>query len=152
MVGGLYPVRERQNTGGGRGASAGAPGNRGDEQTLAAGAGGASPIQVRGRSGTRGNLACGLGEVGGAEAPLRVSGTRKRLALVLLCAASFVAVLDTTIVSVALPSMRRDLGFTTGDAQWILNGYALAFGGLLLLGGRAGDLHGRRRLFVAGLA
>jgi MFS family permease len=83
---------------------------------------------------------------------LRVSGTRKRLALVLLCAASFVAVLDTTIVSVALPSMRRDLGFTTGDAQWILNGYALAFGGLLLLGGRAGDLYGRRRLFVAGLA
>ncbi len=83
---------------------------------------------------------------------MRISEARRRLALVLLCAASFVAVLDTTIVSVALPSMRRDLGFTTADAQWILNGYALAFGGLLLLGGRAGDLYGRRRLFVAGLA
>jgi len=77
---------------------------------------------------------------------------RKRLALVLLCAASFVAVLDTTIVSVALPSMGRDLGFSTGGSQWILNGYALAFGGLLLLGGRMGDLYGRRRLFLAGLA
>ena len=78
--------------------------------------------------------------------------TRKNLALVLLCAASFMAVVDTTIVSIALPSMRRELGFSTGDAQWILNGYALAFGGLLLLLGRAGDLYGRRRLFVVGLA
>jgi EmrB/QacA subfamily drug resistance transporter len=70
----------------------------------------------------------------------------------LLCAASFIAVVDTTIVSIALPSMRRELGFSGADAQWILNGYALAFGGLLLLLGRAGDLYGRRRLFVAGLA
>lgn len=77
---------------------------------------------------------------------------RNRLALVLLCAASFQAVLDTTIVSVALPSMRRDLGFLTGGSQWILNGYALAFGGLLLLFGRMGDLYGRRRHFLAGLA
>src|ERR687896_1126285 len=78
--------------------------------------------------------------------------TRKRLALFLLCLASFIAVVDTTIVSIALPSMRRELGFTGADAQWILNGYALAFGGLLLLLGRAGDLYGRRRLFVTGLA
>ena len=78
--------------------------------------------------------------------------TRKNLALVLLCTASFIAVVDTTIVSIALPSMRRELGFSGADAQWILNGYALAFGGLLLLLGRAGDLYGRRRLFVAGLA
>jgi EmrB/QacA subfamily drug resistance transporter len=76
---------------------------------------------------------------------------RKNFALVLLCAASFIAVVDTTIVSIALPSMRRELGFSRADAQWILNGYALAFGGLLLLLGRAGDLYGRRRLFVAGL-
>ncbi len=80
------------------------------------------------------------------------SASRKRLALFLLCLASFIAVADTTIVSIALPSMRKALGFSVADAQWILNGYALAFGGLLLLLGRAGDLWGRRRIFVAGLA
>jgi EmrB/QacA subfamily drug resistance transporter len=78
--------------------------------------------------------------------------TPKRLALFLLCLASFMAVVDTTIVSIALPSMRRELGFTGADAGWILNGYALTFGGLVLLLGRAGDLYGRRRLLVAGLA
>ena len=78
--------------------------------------------------------------------------TRKRLALFLLCLASFIAVVDTTIVSIALPSMRRELGFTGADAGWILNGYALTFGGLVFLLGRAGDLYGRRRLFVTGLA
>src|SRR5688500_20376515 len=78
--------------------------------------------------------------------------TRKRLALFLLCLASFMAVVDTTIVSIALPSMRRELGFTGADAGWIVNGYALTFGGLVLLLGRAGDLYGRRPLFVAGLA
>jgi EmrB/QacA subfamily drug resistance transporter len=81
-----------------------------------------------------------------------VPATRKKFALVLLCAASFIAVVDTTIVSIALPSMRRALGFSAEDAQWILNGYALAFGGLLLLLGRAADLYGRRRLFLVGLA
>ena len=78
--------------------------------------------------------------------------THKNFALVLLCTASFMAVVDTTIVSIALPSMRRELGFSGADAQWILNGYALAFGGLLLLLGRAGDLYGRRPFFLAGLA
>jgi len=77
---------------------------------------------------------------------------RKRFALALLCCASFVAVLDLTIVAVALPSLRRELGFSPGSAQWVLSGYALSFGGLLLLMGRAGDLYGRRRLFAAGLA
>ena len=80
------------------------------------------------------------------------SAGRKTFALVLLCCATFVAVLDVTIVAIALPSMRRELGFTGGDVQWILTGYALSFGGLLLLMGRAGDLYGRRRLFVGGLA
>ena len=78
--------------------------------------------------------------------------TRKRLALFLLCLASFIAVVDTTIVSIALPSIRRELGFAGADAGWILNGYALTFGGLVLLLGRAGDLYGRRRLFMSGLA
>lgn len=77
---------------------------------------------------------------------------RERLALVLLCLASFMAVVDDTIVTIALPSMRRDLGFSGADVQWIFNGYMLAFGGLLILSGRAGDLWGRRRLFMAGLA
>src|SRR5215207_1448588 len=80
------------------------------------------------------------------------SSGRKTFALVLLCCASFVAVLDLTIVAIALPSVRRELGFTGGDVQWILTGYALSFGGLLLLMGCAGDLYGPRRLFVVGLA
>ena len=62
------------------------------------------------------------------------------------------AVVDDTIVTIALPSMRRELGFTGADVQWVLNGYVLTFGGLLLLCGRAADLWGRRRLFLAGLA
>jgi EmrB/QacA subfamily drug resistance transporter len=62
------------------------------------------------------------------------------------------AVVDDTIVTIALPSMRRELGFSGADAQWVLNGYALAFGGLLLFCGRAADLWGRRRLFLTGLA
>ena len=76
---------------------------------------------------------------------------RKTFALVLLCSASFVAVLDLTIVAIALPSVRRELGFSGSAAQWVLTGYALSFGGLLLLLGRAGDFYGRRRLFVTGL-
>jgi MFS family permease len=76
---------------------------------------------------------------------------RRRLALGVLCLASFMAVADSTIVSVALPSVRRELGFSGADAQWVLNGYALAFGGLLLVFGRAGDLYGRRLMFLAGL-
>jgi EmrB/QacA subfamily drug resistance transporter len=81
------------------------------------------------------------------------TATRKKgFALVLLCLISLMAVLDTTIVALALPSMRRDLGFSSADAQWILNGYALVFGGLLLLLGRCGNLYGRRRLLMSGLA
>ncbi len=60
-------------------------------------------------------------------------------------------VLDTAIVNVALPSMQRALHFTPTGLEWVVNGYALAFGGLLLLGGRAGDLFGRRRVFVTGV-
>jgi EmrB/QacA subfamily drug resistance transporter len=77
-------------------------------------------------------------------------GPVKRLAL--LCAVQFVLVLDVTIVGVALPSIRRDLGFSAGGLQWVVSAYVLAFGGLLLLGGRLADVLGRRRLFAAGLA
>jgi MFS family permease len=73
-------------------------------------------------------------------------------ALGLLCTAQFVLVLDVTIVAVALPSLRDGLGFSASGLQWVVSAYVLAFAGFLLLGGRAADLWGRRRLFVAGLA
>jgi EmrB/QacA subfamily drug resistance transporter len=76
---------------------------------------------------------------------------RKWLALALLSAVQFMVVLDIAIVNVALPSIKVDLGFSQEDLQWVISAYALVFGGFLLLGGRAADLLGRRRLFLAGL-
>jgi EmrB/QacA subfamily drug resistance transporter len=73
------------------------------------------------------------------------------LALVLLAAAQFVVVLDASIVNVALPSIGNDLHFSESNLQWVVNAYVLVFGGFLLLGGRAADLLGRRRVFMAGL-
>jgi len=73
-------------------------------------------------------------------------------ALVVVCFAQFMVVLDATIVNVALPSIQTDLDLTTEQLQWIVNSYTLLFGGFLLLGGRAADLIGRRRLFLIGLA
>ena len=70
----------------------------------------------------------------------------------LLCAVALMVILDSQIVIVALPSLRRDLGFSEDGAQWVLSAYLLAFGGLLMLGGRAGDLLGRRRTLIAGTA
>ena len=82
-----------------------------------------------------------------------VNDSRSRwLALAVLAIAQFMVVLDVTIVNVALPAIQTDLGFTADGLQWVVNAYTLAFGGLLLLGGRASDLLGRRRLFIAGLA
>ena len=74
------------------------------------------------------------------------------LALVVLCAGMLIIVLDATIVNVALPSIRRDLGFAQSSLAWVVNAYLIAFGGVLLLAGRLGDLLGRRRVFVVGLA
>ncbi len=71
--------------------------------------------------------------------------------LVLVCLAQFMVVLDATIVNVALPSIQTDLGLAEANLQWIINAYTLVFGGFLLLGGRAGDLLGRKRLFLIGL-
>jgi EmrB/QacA subfamily drug resistance transporter len=73
------------------------------------------------------------------------------LVLVLVCLAQFMVVLDATVVNVALPSIQRDLDMSPADLQWVVNSYALTFGGFLMLGGRAGDLLGRKRLFLAGL-
>src|SRR5215475_5620861 len=73
------------------------------------------------------------------------------LALLVLASAQLMVVLDATIVNVALPHIQRALGFSGSGLEWVVNAYALTFGGLLLLGGRAGDLLGRRRMFIAGL-
>jgi EmrB/QacA subfamily drug resistance transporter len=74
------------------------------------------------------------------------------LILVIACLAQFMVVLDSTVVNVALPSIQRGLHFSSANLQWVVNGYTLIFGGFLLLGGRAADLLGRRRLFIAGVA
>jgi EmrB/QacA subfamily drug resistance transporter len=73
------------------------------------------------------------------------------LVLVVACLAQFMVVLDLTVVNVALPSVQRGLHFSAANLQWVVNGYTLMFGGLLLLGGRAADLLGRKRLFIAGV-
>ena len=79
------------------------------------------------------------------------SDRRKWLALALLCVVQFMVVLDIAIVNVALPSIKVDLGFSQGDLQWVISAYALVFGGFLLLGGRAADMLGRRRVLLAGI-
>src|SRR5437867_6172783 len=73
-------------------------------------------------------------------------------ALIVLCMASLMIVLDTTIVNVALPSIREDLGFSEASLAWVVNAYLLTFGGFMLLGGRLGDLFGHRRLFMLGVS
>jgi EmrB/QacA subfamily drug resistance transporter len=73
------------------------------------------------------------------------------LVLVLVCMAQFMVILDATIVNVALPSIQADLEMSDADLQWIVNAYTLVFGGFLLLGGRAGDLVGRKKIFLVGL-
>ena len=74
------------------------------------------------------------------------------IALVVLCVGMLMIVLDATIVNVALPSIQDDLGFSQSNLAWIVNAYMIAFGGLLLLSGRLGDLIGQRRVFLTGLA
>ncbi|HZC40506.1 MAG TPA: MFS transporter, partial [Streptosporangiaceae bacterium] len=76
---------------------------------------------------------------------------RLGLALLVIATAQLMVLLDATIVNVALPHMQRALGFSGSGLEWVVNAYALAFGGLMLLGGRAGDLLGRRKVFIAGL-
>ncbi|GII92936.1 MFS transporter [Sinosporangium siamense] len=75
---------------------------------------------------------------------------RRWWALVVLAAAQFMVIMDTSIIGVALPEMQRDLGFTQSGLQWVFNAYVIAFGGLLLLGGRLSDLFGARKIFTTG--
>jgi MFS family permease len=78
--------------------------------------------------------------------------SRRWLTLALLGTAFFMVVLDSTIVYVALPRIDQDVGFSDSGLQWVMSAYLLSFGGLLLLGGRAADLLGRRRTFMVGVA
>src|SRR5690242_6321761 len=77
--------------------------------------------------------------------------TNPWVVLVIICLAQFMVVLDATIVNVALPHIQKSLGFSEASLQWVINAYTLVFAGFLLLGGRAGDLLGRKRLFLIGL-
>jgi EmrB/QacA subfamily drug resistance transporter len=81
-----------------------------------------------------------------------MSDRRRWLALYMLCAGELMIVLDTTVVNVALPSIRQQLGFSEASLVWVVNAYMLTYGGFLLLGGRLGDLYGQRRLFIGGTA
>src|SRR3954469_8557303 len=74
------------------------------------------------------------------------------IALVVLCTGMLMIVLAATVVNVALPSIQDDLGFSRSNLAWVVNAYLIAFGGLLLLAGRLGDLIGQRRVFLSGLA
>lgn len=85
-------------------------------------------------------------------APPAVGRGPSWLLLAVVCIGQFMVVLDLSIVNVALPAMQRDLHFSTSQLQWVVNAYALTFGGFLLLGGRAADLFGRRKIFILGLA
>ena len=82
---------------------------------------------------------------------LHTDARRRWLALIVLCLGDLMIVLDTTIVNVALPSIRADLGFSQTSLVWVVNAYMLTFSGFLLLGGRLGDLYGQRRLFLGGI-
>jgi MFS family permease len=91
-------------------------------------------------------------EIARGEAARRSSLTSRRwLALLILCLGDLMIVLDVTIVGVALPSIRADLGFSEESLAWVVNAYLITFGGFLLLGGRLGDLLGHRNLFLAGV-
>ncbi|MGH3972276.1 MAG: DHA2 family efflux MFS transporter permease subunit [Pseudonocardiaceae bacterium] len=82
---------------------------------------------------------------------MSIEGRKRWLALLVLCLGDLMIVLDTTIVNVALPSIREDLGFSETSLAWVVNAYLITFGGFLLLGGRLGDLFGHRRLFLIGI-
>ena len=82
---------------------------------------------------------------------MTMEGRNRWLALYVLCLGDLMIVLDGTIVNVALPTIREDLGFSQASLAWVVNAYLLTFGGFLLLGGRLGDLYGHRRLFLGGI-
>src|SRR5881392_1095512 len=90
--------------------------------------------------------ACGLRDMTSSQ-----TDRNRWIALYVLCVGMLMIVLDATVVNVALPSIQDDLGFSQSNLAWVVNAYLIAFGGLLLLAGRFGDLIGRRRIFLIGL-
>jgi EmrB/QacA subfamily drug resistance transporter len=102
------------------------------------------PLSVPGQQSASGRPASAAATAGGGS-------RRLGLALLVIATAQLMVVLDATIVNVALPHIQRALGFSGSGLEWVVNAYAVTFGGLLLLGGRAGDILGRRRVFVFGL-
>src|SRR5437867_5230165 len=86
------------------------------------------------------------------KADMTLDSRTRWLALYILCLGDLMIVLDSTIVNVALPSIREDLGFSQTSLAWVVNAYLLTFGGFLLLSGRLGDIYGHRRLFLIGIA
>src|ERR671925_391639 len=89
-------------------------------------------------------------QVGTAETQVQ-SDRNRWIALYVLCVGMLMIVLDITVVNVALPSIKDDLGFSQSSLAWVVNAYLITFGGLLLLAGRFGDILGRKRVFLAGL-
>ncbi len=87
----------------------------------------------------------------GLTGTVRVTGGAAGIALAIMLSAQLMIILDMTVVNIALPHIQADLHFSTTTLSWVLNGYTLTSGGLLLLGGRAGDILGRRRVFLAGI-
>src|ERR1044071_6421727 len=92
------------------------------------------------------------GEMTKHEATQQAGARSRWMALYVLCAGMLMIVLDVTMVNVALPSIQDDLGFSASSLAWVVNAYLIAFGGLLLLAGRLGDLIGRRTIYLAGRA
>ncbi|MGW1405126.1 MFS transporter [Streptomyces sp. NPDC002403] len=93
----------------------------------------------------------GMPDVKTPVPPLERTPTRTWAAVLAACVGQFLVVLDVSVVNVALPSMRSDLGMSAAGLQWVLNAYAIAFAGFMLLGGRAADIYGRKRMFLIGL-
>ncbi|MGN6177067.1 MAG: MFS transporter, partial [Streptosporangiaceae bacterium] len=91
------------------------------------------------------------GQTGAGTAGANPGSRHLGLALLVIATAQLMVILDATIVNVALPDIQRALGFSGSGLEWVVNAYALTFGGLLLLGGRAGDILGRRRVFIGGI-
>ena len=96
----------------------------------------------------------GAGDPGGGRSPRRPGadcGSRSAWLLAVCCVAQFMVILDLSIVNVALPSIQSSLGFSSPELQWIVDAYAITFAGFLMLGGRAADHFGQRRMFVVAL-
>ena len=98
-----------------------------------------------------GNRPAGNGQAPSGIAAAQGSRAPAWVVLTLVCLGQFMVVLDISVVNVALPSIQKDLGFSAAGLQWVVNAYTLAFAGFLLLGGRAADLYGRRKMFIVGL-